>query len=53
MLAGRRVTIVQAGAGRLAAARGTQALIRGHRPAWVISAGFAGALQPELRRGTL
>ncbi|HEY2838995.1 MAG TPA: hypothetical protein VGJ26_07595 [Pirellulales bacterium] len=50
-LASRRIVIVEAGAGRLAAARGTQALIGGHRPLWVISAGFAGGLHADLRRG--
>ncbi|HEY1598703.1 MAG TPA: hypothetical protein VGG64_03830 [Pirellulales bacterium] len=53
VLDGRRVVVVQAGAGRLAAVRGTQALIRGHRPDWVISAGFAGGLRSDLRRGDI
>ena len=33
--------------------RGTQALIRGHKPDWVISAGFAGSLRENLRRGDI
>ncbi len=49
----RRVAVLLAGAGREAAARGTQALIRGHRPHWIVSAGFAGGLQPQLRRGDI
>jgi adenosylhomocysteine nucleosidase len=53
VLANRHVVVLQAGAGRLSAARGTQALIAGHRPAWIISAGFAGGLQPDLRRGDI
>jgi adenosylhomocysteine nucleosidase len=53
LLAGRRVVVLRAGAGREAAARGTQALIRGHQPAWVVSAGFAGALRENLRRGDI
>lgn len=52
-LKGRSVVLVQAGAGCLAAARGTQALIAGHRPKWVISAGFAGGLDPKLGRGDI
>jgi adenosylhomocysteine nucleosidase len=52
-LDGRHVTILLAGAGREAAMRGTQALIRGHKPRWIISAGFAGGLRPELRRGDI
>jgi adenosylhomocysteine nucleosidase len=47
----RTVAIVTAGVGQLAAARGTQALIAGHRPSWVISAGFAGGLDPRLKCG--
>ncbi len=53
LLAGRRVVIMLAGAGRAAAVRGTQALVRGHKPAWIISAGFAGGLQSQLRRGDI
>jgi adenosylhomocysteine nucleosidase len=51
VLADRRIVVVEAGAGREAAARGTHALIGGHRPLWVISAGFAGGLQADLQRG--
>jgi len=53
LLAERNVVLIRAGAGRVAAARATQALIGGHRPEWVISAGFAGGLQPALRRGDI
>lgn len=42
--------LIEAGAGLQAAARATEALIAGHRPAWVISAGFAGGLSRELKR---
>jgi adenosylhomocysteine nucleosidase len=52
-LAGRRVVIVEAGAGAVSAARGTEALLAGHKPRWVISAGFAGALAPQLRKGDI
>ena len=52
-LRGRGVVIVQSGAGPQAAARGTQALIDGHHPAWVVAAGFASALQGELKQGHL
>jgi adenosylhomocysteine nucleosidase len=47
----RRVVIVESGVGRAAAARATEQLLRAHQPSWIISAGFAGALVPELRRG--
>ncbi len=50
---GRSVVLVRSGAGRDAAARATQALIAGHRPRCVISAGFAGGLQAGLRRGDI
>lgn len=49
-LRGRRIILVESGAGPARAARATEALIDGHRPGWVISAGFAGGLQPELKR---
>jgi adenosylhomocysteine nucleosidase len=48
--AGKLVTLIVTGTGRKAARRGTQLLLDGHRPAWVISAGFAGALDPGLER---
>jgi len=51
VLADRQIVVVEAGAGREAAARGTHALIGGHRPLWVISAGFAGGLHADLQRG--
>src|SRR3954471_16433562 len=48
--AGKIVAVVVAGLGREAARRGAELLIDGHRPRWIVSAGFAGALDPELRR---
>ncbi len=50
-LDGRRVLAVDAGVGRDAASHATQRVIAKHQPAWVVSTGFAGALQPDLRRG--
>lgn len=47
----RRVVVVDSGVGCEAAAKATEDLIAIHKPAWVISAGFAGGLQDELRRG--
>lgn len=52
-VAGRRVAWCLAGVGREAAARAAQRLILGHRPRLVISAGFAGGLDPDLVRGSL
>ncbi len=52
-LDGRQIAIVQSGPGRERAARATHALIDGHRPGVVISAGFAGALDATLRRGDI
>jgi len=49
----RSVVAVRSGAGRDAAARAAEAVISGHRPQWVISAGFAGALTPQLKRHDL
>ena len=49
-LAGRHLISIRSGTGRQAARRATEALISGHEPKWVISAGFAGGLHPELKR---
>lgn len=50
-LDGRRVVIVNSGVGREAARTAARDAIRLHRPAWVISAGFAGGLVDRVRRG--
>jgi adenosylhomocysteine nucleosidase len=47
---GRRIAVAVSGAGRPAAARATEAMILGHHPAWVFSAGFCGGLSPKLQR---
>jgi adenosylhomocysteine nucleosidase len=52
-LHGRRLVLIESGAGRPAAARATEALILGHRPQWVVSAGFAGALDDRLNQGDI
>lgn len=52
-LQSRSVALVEAGVGELAATRGARALVAGHRPAWVISAGFAGGLDPRIQRGDI
>ena len=50
-LDGREVVIVESGVGAAAAARATKAAIEFYEPRWVVSAGFAGALDESLRRG--
>jgi hypothetical protein len=50
---GKRTALVVAGPGRAAARRGAELLLAGHRPRWVVSAGFAGALDPALARDDL
>jgi adenosylhomocysteine nucleosidase len=50
-LKGRRVVVVESGVGAEAAARATEALIQGHHPHWLISAGFAGGLHDKLAQG--
>lgn len=50
-LDGREVVIVESGVGAAAAARATKAAIDFYQPRWVVSAGFAGALDERLRRG--
>ena len=51
--AGKIVAVAIGGAGRPAARRSADVLIAGHRPRWIISAGFAGALNPALARNDL
>ena len=52
-LHGKRLVIVESGVGREPAARATQALIQGHQPGWIISAGFAGGLDDSLAVGDI
>ena len=52
-LEGRNVVVGESGPGGEAAARATAAILRGHRPQWVVSAGFAGGLDPRLARGDI
>ena len=52
-VAGKLVAVVLAGAGRPRAQRGAEVLLDGHRPRWIVSAGFAGALDPTLRRNDI
>lgn len=51
--AGRRVAWCVSGVGASAAAVATRQLITGHAPGCVISAGFAGGLDPGLARGAV
>lgn len=48
-----RVVIVEVGTGAERARRATQALMDAHTPVWVISAGFSGALHPDLQLGDI
>jgi adenosylhomocysteine nucleosidase len=52
-LHGRSVVLVESGPGRERAARATHALLDAHRPPRVVSAGFAGGLDPALCHGDL
>lgn len=47
----KRIVWCISGAGRAAAAAATRQLLDGHRPRLLVSAGFAGGLDPNLRRG--
>lgn len=51
--AGKLVAVITAGTGRKAAARGASMLLAGHRPHWLISAGFGGALTSHLARNDI
>ena len=50
-LKGRHIVLLESGVGREAARHGTEALLLGHHPKYVISAGFAGGLTEDLKRG--
>ena len=53
IVAGHRVVWCVSGIGAEAAAAATRLLIDGHRPRLVITAGFAGGLDPALTRGSV
>ncbi len=46
----RVIAMIVGGMGRASARRATSLLIDGHRPRYMVSAGFAGALDPTLKR---
>src|SRR5262245_12252727 len=50
---GKLLALIVTGMGREAARRGAELLVDGHRPRLVLSAGFAGALDPALPRNTI
>jgi adenosylhomocysteine nucleosidase len=52
-LDGRRIVVVESGVGCALARRAAEALILGHQPRWILSAGFAGALDERLRQGDI
>jgi len=52
-IAGKLVALVVTGMGRARAQRGTERLIDGHRPRWIVSPGFAGSLNPAIPRNAM
>ncbi len=50
---GIRIAVVESGTGQARALRAVQALDDAHRPRWIISCGFAGALQPGVKVGQM
>jgi adenosylhomocysteine nucleosidase len=50
---GKLIGLVLTGMGRVRAQRGLEILLDGHRPRWIISAGFGGALDPTLKRNDI
>jgi adenosylhomocysteine nucleosidase len=52
-LDGKIVAIAIGGMGRAAARRAAGVLLDGHHPSWILSAGFAGGLNPALARNDL
>lgn len=53
LVAGRRVAWCVAGVGRERARRAASLLVLGHRPRLLVTAGFAGGLDPALARGAV
>lgn len=53
LLGDRSVAVIETGVGGEAAARATEDVLRLLTPGWIVSAGFAGALQAPLGRGHL
>lgn len=52
-LGDKLIALVIAGPGRVAARRGAELLLAGHRPRWLVSAGIAGALDLALERNAI
>ena len=52
-LEGRTIVLATSGPGPAAAAQACRMLLDVHRPQWLISAGFCGGLQAELRRNDI
>lgn len=50
---GIRIAIVESGTGQVRARRAVQALVDAHHPHWIVSTGFAGALQPGMKVGQI
>lgn len=50
---GIRIAVVESGTGQVRARRAVQALVDAHHPRWIISCGFAGALQPGVKIGQM
>lgn len=53
LLGDLRIAVVESGTGLTRARKATQALLDAHTPQWVVSAGFSGALRPEMRVGDI
>jgi adenosylhomocysteine nucleosidase len=52
-LHGRGVAVAISGPGKRAARQAALAVLAGHRPHWLIAAGFAGGLKPEIKQGDI
>lgn len=48
-----RIAVVECGAGRTKARKATLALLDAHTPRWLLSVGFSGALQTDLKVGDI
>lgn len=50
---GIRIVVVESGTGQARARRAAQALVDAHHPNWVLSCGFAGAIDERLKAGDI
>jgi adenosylhomocysteine nucleosidase len=53
MLGDKKIAVAVSKPGQIAAAKATEAILLGHRPRWLLSAGLAGSLRADVHAGDL